>query len=149
MTEAKTPKQFFEEILPNRFKPEKAKDIDVTVQIMITGSKSGEWIVTIKNQKLEVKEGKHPSPTLTLEMAIDDYMDLINGRISGEKAFLLGKLKFRGNIGLALKLKEAFAYLISDFGNWRARDEKGGGALLFSKIAQECVHFGYTSAHSL
>ena len=106
MTEAKTPKQFFEEILPNRFKPEKAKDIDVTVQIMITGSKSGEWIVTIKNQKLEVKEGRHPSPTLTLEMARDDYMDLINGRISGEKAFLLGKLKFKGDIGLALKLRE-------------------------------------------
>ena len=106
MTEAKTPRQFFEEILPKRFKPEKAKDIDVTVQIMITGSELGEWIVVIKNQNLEVREGRHPSPTLTLEMAKDDYMDLINGRIRGEKAFLLGKLKFRGNIGLALKLKE-------------------------------------------
>jgi putative sterol carrier protein len=107
MTEAKTPRQFFEEILPSRFKPEKAKDIDVKVQIMITGSELDEWIVVIKNQNLEVKEGRHPSPTLTLEMAREDYMDLINGRISGEKAFLLGKLKFKGNIGLALKLREA------------------------------------------
>ena len=107
MTEAKTPRQFFEEILPNRFKPEKAKDIDVTVQIIITGSELDEWIVIIRNQNLEVKEGRHPSPTLTLEMAREDYMDLINGRISAEKAFLLGKLKFKGNIGLALKLREA------------------------------------------
>ena len=107
MIEAKTPRQFFEEILPNRFKPEKAKDIDVKVQIIITGSELDEWIVIIRNQNLEVKEGRHPSPTLTLEMAINDYMDLINGRISGEKAFLLGKLKFKGNIGLALKLREA------------------------------------------
>lgn len=107
MTEAKTPRQFFEEILPNRFKPEKAKDIDVTVQIIITGSELDEWIVIIKNQNLEVKEGRRPSPTLTLEMAREDYMDLINGRISAEKAFLLGKLKFKGNIGLALKLREA------------------------------------------
>jgi putative sterol carrier protein len=107
MIEAKTPRQFFEEILPNRFKPEKAKDIDVEVQIIITGSELDEWIVIIRNQNLEVNEGRHPSPTLTLEMAREDYMDLINGRISGEKAFLLGKLKFKGNIGLALKLRKA------------------------------------------
>jgi putative sterol carrier protein len=33
-------------------------------------------------------------------------MDLINGKMSGEKAFITGKLRFKGNIGLALRLKE-------------------------------------------
>jgi putative sterol carrier protein len=106
LTEAKTPKEFFENVLPSRFKPDKAADIDVTVQIKITGSNGGDWVVTIKNQQLEVKEGTHPSPTLTLEMSEADYMDLVNGNMSGEKAFLTGKLRFKGNIALALKLRE-------------------------------------------
>lgn len=104
--EAKTPKEFFEEVLPNRFKPDKAAGIDVTVRVKITGLGGGDWVVTIKNQKLEVKEGTHPSPTLTLEMAEADYLDLVNGKLSGEKAFLTGKLRFKGNIALALKLRE-------------------------------------------
>ena len=106
MTEVKTPKDFFDEVLPSRFKPEKALGINVTAQINITGPNGGDWIVTIKNQKLEVKEETHPSPTLELKMAETDYMDLINGKMSGEKAFITGKLQFKGNIGLALKLKE-------------------------------------------
>jgi putative sterol carrier protein len=39
-------------------------------------------------------------------MAETDYIDLINGKMSGEKAFLTGKLRFKGNIALALKLRE-------------------------------------------
>jgi putative sterol carrier protein len=106
VTEVKTPKDFFDEVLPSRFKPEKALGINVTAQINITGPNGGDWVVKIKNQKLEVKEGTHPSPTLELKMAETDYMDLINGKMSGEKAFITGKLQFKGNIGLALKLKE-------------------------------------------
>ncbi len=106
MTETKTPKEFFEKVLPKRFKPDKSAGVDITVQINITGPNGGDWVVTIKNQKLQVKEGKHPSPTLALEMAEADYMNLVNGKINGEKAFLTGKLRFKGNITLALKLRE-------------------------------------------
>jgi putative sterol carrier protein len=105
--EAKTPKEFFEKVLPNRFKSEKAVGIDVIVQVNITGPDGGDWIVTIKNQNLEVKEGTHSSPTLALKMATADYVDLVNGKLSGEKAFMTGKLQFKGNIMLALKLREA------------------------------------------
>jgi putative sterol carrier protein len=107
VTDAKTPKEFFEKVLPSRFKPEKAAGIDVTVQINITGPNGGDWVVTIKNQKLEAKEGTHPSPTLELKMEEEDYMNLMNGKISAEKAFMTGKLKFKGNIGLALRLRES------------------------------------------
>ncbi len=105
--EAATPREFFDKVLPQRFKPEKASGIDVTVQVSITGVNGGDWIVTIKNQKLEVKEGVHPSPNLALKMAKKDYVDLVNHRISAEKAFFTGKVQFKGNIALALKLRDA------------------------------------------
>jgi putative sterol carrier protein len=105
--EAATPEEFFENILPNRFNPSKAAGVDVIVQISISGVHGGEWIVVIKDQKLDIKEGMHPSPTLSLKMAEKDYLDLVNHRISAEKAFFTGKVQFKGNIALALKLREA------------------------------------------
>jgi putative sterol carrier protein len=106
MMEAKTPKEFFEKVLPNKFKPDKAAGVDVIVQLNISGPNGGDWVVTIKNQRLEVKEGTVSSPTLAVKMAEADYMDVVSGRMSGEKAFFTGKLKLQGNIALALKLKE-------------------------------------------
>lgn len=106
MTEAETPEEFFEKTLPSRFKPEKAAGVDVTVQVNITGPEGGDWVVTIKDQKLESKKGTQPSPELELKMAETDFMDLINGKMSAEKAFFTGKVKFKGDIGLALKLRE-------------------------------------------
>ena len=105
--EAGTPKDFFEKVLPKRFNPSKATGVDVIVQVSIIGSNGGNWIVTIKDQKLDAKEGVHPSPNLSLKMAEKDYLDLVNGKISAEKAFFTGKVQFKGNIALALKLREA------------------------------------------
>jgi putative sterol carrier protein len=105
--EAKTPKEFFEKVLPSKFNSNRTKGVDVAVQINVTGPNGGEWVVTIKDQKLEVKEGTHPSPMLVINMAEADYMDVVNGKMSSEKAFMTGKLQFKGNIALALRLREA------------------------------------------
>lgn len=105
--EAKTPKEFFEKTLPPRFKPEKSVDIDVVAQINITGLDGGNWIVTIKDQKLSVVEGTHPLPTLTLKMNENDFMDLVNGKLSAEKAFFTGRVQFKGSLSVALKLRDA------------------------------------------
>ncbi len=99
-------KEFFEKDLPARFKPDKAAGIGVIAQLNLTGINKGEWVVTIKDQKLQVTEGTHPSPSLTLKMSENDFMDIVNGKLSAEKAFFAGKIQFKGNIGLALKLRE-------------------------------------------
>ncbi|MCW4007934.1 MAG: SCP2 sterol-binding domain-containing protein [Candidatus Bathyarchaeota archaeon] len=106
MAEAHTPREFFERILPRRFKPDKAVGVDVTVQVDIAGPNGGSWTVTIKNQKIGVKEGTHASPTLLIAMEEKDYLDVVNGKISGEKAFFSGKLRIKGDLGMALRLKE-------------------------------------------
>ncbi|MCL1977094.1 MAG: SCP2 sterol-binding domain-containing protein [Candidatus Bathyarchaeota archaeon] len=105
--EIKTPQKFFEDILPVKFKPEKAKDIDVIVQINLTGNKPSNWIITIKDQKIQSVQGITVAPTLTLKTSEEDFLELINGKISVEKAFFSGKVNFEGNITTALKLKEA------------------------------------------
>ena len=107
MVEAKIPKQFLEEILPSKFKPEKSRDFDVTAQLNLTGPNGGNWTLTLKNQTLKVTEGTHPSPTLTLTVADKDFMDLVNGKLKTTQAFFGGKIHLIGNLVLALKLKDA------------------------------------------
>lgn len=104
--EITTPKEFFEKVLPAKFDPSKTVGVDVIIQLNITGTNGGDWIVTIKDQKLGTQQGLHPSPSLTIRMADTDYVDMINGKLGGERAFMTGKLKFKGSITLALKLKE-------------------------------------------
>ncbi len=105
--EAKTPKEFFEKVLPSRFKPEKARGIDVSVRVTISGANGGDWTVTIKDQKIDAREGTTPTPTLSIAMTDADFMDLMSGKLSGERAFFSGKIKFQGNITVALRLREA------------------------------------------
>ncbi len=105
--ESTTPKEFFEKVLPKVFNPDKAAGVNVKVQVNLIGSNGGDWIVTIKNQKLETKQGKDSSPDLTLDMTDNNFLELVNHKISAEKAFFSGKVHFKGNIALALKLREA------------------------------------------
>ena len=101
-----SPREFFEKVLPLRFRADNAAGVDVTVQVNLTGPNGGSWVTRVKGQKLEVVEGICASPTLTLKMADCDFLDLVNGKLSPEKAFFTGKAQFKGNIALAIKLKE-------------------------------------------
>ena len=104
--EVKTPKEFFEKVLPSKFDANKAAGVDAVIQMNITGPNGGDWIVIIKDQKLEVQQGIHPSPSISIRMADTDYMDMVNGKLGGERAFMTGKLKFRGSMAVGMKLKE-------------------------------------------
>jgi putative sterol carrier protein len=105
--EISTPKEFFEKALPQRFKAQKAAGINVTVQVVISGPQGGNWTVAIKNQTLNTEEGITETPDLALNMTKNDFLDLVNNRISAERAFFSGKVHFKGNIALALKLRDA------------------------------------------
>jgi putative sterol carrier protein len=105
LMEVKTPREFFEKVMPLKFDPSKAMGIDCVVQMSLTGENGCDWVIIIKNQKIEIKEGTHKSPTVTVKMKDIDYVNMANGKLSGERAFMTGKLKFKGSIATALKLK--------------------------------------------
>jgi len=102
----KTPQEFFENTLPERFKPEKAKDIEIIVQVNLTGNAPSEWVITVKDQKIQVIQGNTAESVLALKMSEKDFIDLVNGDLSVEKAFFSGKVNFKGDITMALKLKD-------------------------------------------
>jgi putative sterol carrier protein len=63
---------------------------------------------TIANETIDVQFGKHEKPNITISMKEGDYLDMINGKLNGQMAFMTGKLKIAGDMGLALKLQSLF-----------------------------------------
>ena len=104
--EVRTPREFFVKTMPTRFNPNRAKDVEATVQMTVTGPNGGYWTITIKNQKMTVKEEPHPSPTVVIRISDSDFIDLVNGKLSGIQALMTGKLEFKGSFGAGMKLLE-------------------------------------------
>ena len=104
--EVSTPKEFLDKVLPEKFDPEKAADLSAVVQFKISGDDGGQWVLTIKDKKLEVTEGTVDNPHMTLIMKDKDYVSLVTGKLSGQKAFMTGKLKFKGDMNLGMKLQK-------------------------------------------
>ncbi|XP_021954159.1 non-specific lipid-transfer protein isoform X2 [Folsomia candida] len=64
------------------------------------------WIVDVKNGKGKVEFQGKTNPDVTLQMDDQDLMDLMSGTLNAQKAFFQGKLKIKGNMALAMKLRE-------------------------------------------
>eukprot|EP00040_Diaphanoeca_grandis_P038565 m.256772 g.256772 ORF g.256772 m.256772 type:complete len:118 (-) comp34676_c0_seq1:69-422(-) len=64
------------------------------------------WTVDLKNGDGEVYEGKaKKKATCTLILSEEDFLGLVDGSLDTMKAFMGGKLKIKGNIMKAQKLK--------------------------------------------
>ena len=63
----------------------------------------------IANESIEVQTGIHASPNITITMKESDYLDMVNGKLNGQMAFVSGKLKIAGDMGLAMRLQNLFS----------------------------------------
>jgi putative sterol carrier protein len=104
--EVSTPLEFIEKVLPGKFDGEKAAGLSAVVQFNLSGDNGGEWFLAIKDGKMEIKKGTADAPNITLVMKAADYVSLVNGKLSGQKAFMTGKLKFKGDMALGMKLQK-------------------------------------------
>ena len=103
-----TVKETFD-LMPSKFQPAKAAGVNATIQYEITGDQAGTWHAIIKDGKCAVNGGAAASPNLTLTMASQDWLDMIGGKLSGQMAFMSGKLKLKGDMGLAMKMGSLFS----------------------------------------
>ncbi|MFQ5614681.1 MAG: SCP2 sterol-binding domain-containing protein [Anaerolineae bacterium] len=102
-----TAKEIIEQ-LPAAFKSEKAGDIDVTIQVELTGDGGGAWALKIANGACEVVDGGADSPDMSLTMEASDFVAMRNGELNPMAAFMQGKIKIQGDMGLAMKFQELF-----------------------------------------
>ena len=99
-----TVKETFE-AMAGRFRADKATGTSAVIQYEIGGEGGGTWHAVVKDGTCTVNAGPGTNPNLTLQMAAQDWLDMLSGKQSGQMLFMSGKLKVKGDMGLAMKLQ--------------------------------------------
>ena len=96
------------EAMPNAFVPERAKGLKATYQFELTGEGGGNWVIEVADQQCQVREEIAAEPDATISLAAADYVALVKGELDAMGAFMRGKLKVTGNMGLAMRVINLF-----------------------------------------
>lgn len=75
--------------------------------LIIIGADKGEWYLDLKNGSGSCGEGAAPNGA-DCEMSLDseDFAKMFKGELKAVSAFMGGKLKIKGDMGLAMKLEK-------------------------------------------
>ena len=107
MSDIEKPAEWFDRVLPDTVQnsPEKVDGFAGTLLFNITGDGGGVWTVHIEDGAVDVEEGESGEPGFTVKMKAKNFVRMMNGEISGANAFMSGKLKFKGDVSKAIKLR--------------------------------------------
>ncbi|MGE0790001.1 MAG: SCP2 sterol-binding domain-containing protein [Sandaracinaceae bacterium] len=109
MTQIEKPSEWFDRVLPETVAqhPEKVDGFAGTLFFDITGESGGTWTVTFSegNQVDVLAAGDPASAQFTVKMKDTNFVKMMNGEMTGANAFMTGKLKFKGDVSKAMKLR--------------------------------------------
>lgn len=101
------PREWFEQLPASvEANPKKIEGFEGIMLFNINGDRGGSWTLDIHNRTLAVRAEVPPTPDITVTMKEGDFVNFINKKLSGQMAFMTGKLKVKGNMSLAMKLKD-------------------------------------------
>lgn len=88
-----------------KYEPSATSGKEGVYQFNLTGNDPGTYQIIIETGGTKAVKGEEKSPNVTLTMNEEDFKDLVAGSLNPTVAFMSGKLKIKGNMGLALKLQ--------------------------------------------
>ncbi len=94
--------------MTSRFNPAKARGVNATVQIIATGDGGGNYSVQIRDGAATLTEGVIESPNVTVDVAAKDWVDMLSGELDPTMAFMGGKLRISGDLGLMMRFQQIF-----------------------------------------
>lgn len=103
-----TAQQIFGEDLPNKLEAnaDSVTSVNAIYQFNIDGDNGGTWVVDLTKDTNFVSEGGSDDADCTVSMKEADFVDMWSGKLPGPQAFMMGKLKIQGDMGLAMKLQK-------------------------------------------
>lgn len=73
------------------------------IQFNITDPET-KWVVDLKSGNGRVYRGEAERANLTISVTDDNFSKLAEGKLNPQQAFMQGKIKIKGAMGLAMKL---------------------------------------------
>ncbi|MFB6262888.1 MAG: SCP2 sterol-binding domain-containing protein [Bradymonadaceae bacterium] len=100
-----TAEEIFDEVLPEKLEgDDSVQDIGAVYEFSLTDG--GTWSIDFTKDGDYVSEGEHDDPDCAIEVSSSDFVDMWNGKKSGQQLFMMGKISVDGDMGLALKLQK-------------------------------------------
>ncbi|HEY7536329.1 MAG TPA: SCP2 sterol-binding domain-containing protein [Thermodesulfobacteriota bacterium] len=81
--------------------------IGAIYKFVLNGPSGGTWIVDLRKDTFGVREGNEEAKCV-VTMSDENFVKLIEGKLNAETAFMTGKLKLYGDMGLAIKFGKLF-----------------------------------------
>lgn len=95
--------------MSNRFLPTKAEGVNAIIQFNLSGDNGGLFWLKIGDGLCEAGQGQAENPKMTLKATADDWYAVSTGKLGAMQAFMSGKIKIEGDMGMAMKLQTMFA----------------------------------------
>ena len=105
--EDSTPQGVFDS-MRGSFQPAKAKGVHARYQWDLSGPNGGQWWIDVEDGTYKMGKGKIPNPSVTFRAKDKDWVAICHDQLSGTWAYMTGRLKVRGDQGIARKLGEMF-----------------------------------------
>lgn len=93
--------------IPHYFVSQHDKTLDITIQYLITDTEE-KGVIYIKGGDCNYQEGQVDSPTVELTTTSEMLTSILTKEVTYQKAFMIGKLKVRGNFIILSKLDQIF-----------------------------------------
>lgn len=95
-------------LMPELFLAEKAQGLTVSVYYQVTGEGGGDYTCLIENGAFSLKREAKPDATSVVVIGAEDWIALNEGKLDPMQAFMTGKLKGTGDLGLLQKFPKFF-----------------------------------------
>ena len=94
--------------MPKYFLPDKAGNTNASIQFDLSGEHAGKRFIKIADGQATSGQGEVESPNLTLIADSKDFVKIFTGGLDPTAAFMSGKLKIKGDMGLAIRMQSMF-----------------------------------------
>ena len=102
-----TPQQVFDGMRQS-FQADKAKGVHARYQWELSGPQGGQWWIDVDDGKCKMGKERISDANATFVAWDKDWVAASNGQLGGTWAYMTGRLKIRGDQGLARKLGQIF-----------------------------------------
>lgn len=91
------------------FLPDRASGVDKTIQFDFTGREAGVWHMRVHDGAMDYGQSPAENPNATISVDSDDWLSILSGALNPVTAFMGGKVKVQGDMGLAMQFQNWFA----------------------------------------